>query len=43
MIRRTGAEIVLIVLAFLAGLAAAAIVEFWECEQQAAGWLEEGR
>lgn len=43
MIRRTAAELVLIVLAFLAGLAVAAIVETWECEQQAAEWLEEGR
>ena len=43
MIRRTAAEIVLLAMAFLAGLTLAAIVEFWECEQQVAGWLEEGR
>lgn len=43
MVRRVGAEVILIAIAFLAGLAAAAWIESRERGQQAAGWLQEGR
>lgn len=43
MIRRTGAELVLIALAFLLGLATAAWLESLERLEEAAGWMEEGR
>ena len=43
MLKRAGAELLLIALAFLAGLAVAAMIEICEGETQAAAWLEEGR
>lgn len=41
--RRAGAELILLALAFLAGLAVAAMIESREGETQQAAWLEEGR
>jgi hypothetical protein len=41
MMRRTAAELLLLALAFLVGLAAAAIIEVYECERQAPTWIEE--
>ena len=43
MIRRAGAELVLIALAFMAGLAAAAWLESVERQEGATEWMEEGR
>ena len=43
MIRRAGAELVLIALAFLAGLALAAWLESVERREDATEWMEEGR
>jgi hypothetical protein len=43
MLKRAGAELLLIGLAFLAGLAAAAMIEVYEGETQTAAWLEDGR
>lgn len=43
MIRRCGAELLLIALAFCAGLAVAAWLESVERREEAAEWLEEGR
>jgi hypothetical protein len=43
MLKRAGAELLLIALAFLAGLAVAAMIEVYEGDTQAAAWLEEGR
>ena len=43
MIRRCGAELLLIALAFLLGLATAAWLESVEQRDEVAEWLEEGR